>query len=84
MLIDRLGYQATFLITAALQGVSMLCLVPLLLLVHAETGARGGVGGDSADSRAVRPEEVSATTAPMNERLLGCEGATTSTAGRRG
>ena len=80
LLIDRLGYQATFLITAALQGVSMLCLVPLLLLVQAETGARGG---DSTDSRAVRPEVASATTAPMNERLLGGEGSTASTAGRR-
>lgn len=41
VLIDRFGYQATFLITAALQGSSALCLVPLLLLVQAEKGASG-------------------------------------------
>ena len=41
LLIDRFGYEATFLITASLQGLSILCLTPLCLLVHAEQGARG-------------------------------------------
>jgi len=41
LLIDRFGYNVTFLITASLQGCSMLCITPLVLLVHAEEGAHG-------------------------------------------
>ena len=45
LLIDRFGYQTTFLLTATLQGISALCLLPLLALVHAERDARGGAAG---------------------------------------
>ena len=40
LLIDEWGYQTTFLITAVLQAISAFCLLPLLMLVQAEKGAR--------------------------------------------
>ena len=47
-LIDSYGYRTTFMITASLQFVSMLCLTPLLLLVQAERGAERGARGASS------------------------------------
>ena len=66
-LIDMYGFETTFLITAALQVVSIACLVPLVCLVSNETRTprpeaaaaaddddddlKGGVGGGHAGGR---------------------------------
>ena len=73
ILIDEFGYQKTFLITATLQGISALCLLPLLVLVQAETGAHSyrdwggtGTGTGAGQNLPVPPVRV----ATLREGLL--------------
>ena len=40
VLIDAVGYRNTFRVTAVLQTLSILCVVPLMTLVPAEKGAK--------------------------------------------
>lgn len=73
VLIDRFGYQVTFLITAALQASSAACLLPLLLLVQAEKGARGfesGGGGGGEGSSSGNGEDLHVTVTPRTEGRL--------------
>ena len=57
-LIDMYGFETTFLITAALQVVSIACLVPLLCLVSNET-------------RTPRPEAAAAAADDDDDDLKG-------------
>ena len=49
VLVDQFGYRFTFLVTAALQSLSLCCLVPLALLVHAEPAPGGKVAPAASD-----------------------------------
>ena len=49
VLVDQFGYRFTFLVTAALQSLSLCCLVPLALLVHAEPAPGDKVAPAASD-----------------------------------
>jgi hypothetical protein len=88
LLIDRFGYQVTFLITAALQASSAACLLPLLLLVQAEKGARGfggrSNGGDGSRGSGGLGGDVHVTVTPTTaSRVVAAAGGTRQGQGHR-
>lgn len=79
-LITRLGYERTFLVTAATQAVGTLMLTPLLYLVPAERDRRGGGGATRAGTRAdvtrAPPDEVYCTRAAGGALVVDAHGCT--------
>ena len=78
-LIKQVGFNATFLLTAALQACSIACLIPLLRIVRAEHRPSQRVVSRQAGAAAASEQLLSSAHSAQQQDLRGGGGETSTT-----